>query len=199
MSLLLFTNTNVFAKSWPWTMQIKGGAFLPALDGWEDYYGSNKGFASSANFGMRLFKIFEPGIEVSYFRDVGQGFLPVNNQFGGTVSYELLPVDAYLNLRAEFFNRQWVIPYAGINYGRQIYQQKIANQDSVRGGVNGIRYKLGLLVLLDGFDKSSAKMLNADFGIKHSYLSIEAQQSSADIGGIDLGGYFFLSGFAFSF
>ncbi|MDH5219559.1 MAG: hypothetical protein OEX19_17765 [Gammaproteobacteria bacterium] len=182
-----------------WEMDFKAGAFLPNLDSWSDYYGTSYAYSGASNVSVRVLKFFVLGADLIYTRASGVGEYASNGQTGGEVSYELLPGNAYAGLQAQFAEGQWVVPYAGVSYGRSFYRQKIAFQSDVRGATNGYTLKAGMKLLLDKMDHSSAKLLKEGFGVQHSYWIVEYQKLVLTAGDVDIGGHYLFSGLALSF
>lgn len=182
-----------------WDMDFKAGAFLPNLDSWGDYYGSSYAFSGASNVSVRVLNFFVLGADLIYTRASGVGEYASSGQTGGEVSYELLPGNAYAGLQGQFAEGQWVVPYAGVSFGRSFYQQKIAFQSDVRGATNGYALKGGLKLLLDKLDRPSAKLLKEEFGVQHSYWIVEYQKLVLTAGDVDIGGHYLFSGLALSF
>lgn len=182
-----------------WQLDFKAGAFQPNLVDWSNYYGSSLTYSGASYLGLSVFNLLSIGADLLYLRDSGVGQFASSSTTGGDVSYELLPGNLYVGLQGQFSDGQWVIPYAGAAYGRSFYRQQIQYQSDVRGGANGYTLKAGIKLLLDDLDASSAKMLQEEFSVRHSYFILEYQQLELETDGFDLGGRFFFSGIAFSF
>ncbi len=192
-----------------WSLEFKGGSFYPDIENWQAYYGNRKTGHYAASLAYKLFRQLEVGVEGGYIRDTGQGFAPIHSAggipvFAGNVTYELLPVSAFLLLRGVFSERQVVVPYIGGGWTRMYYREETENQSVARGHADGYFGRAGLQFLLDGLDQSAANSFYLDYGVMHTYLFFEAQRSRAMIDtvtgeSVNLGGTSFLGGLLFEF
>jgi opacity protein-like surface antigen len=181
-----------------WTLEIKGGHFESDLEDWENFYGGDRSKQAGLLAGYKFFRQFEAGMAVDYIHDKGIGFLPINGKPGGEVDFQLYPVHLYVMWRGVFFEDQWVVPYVGAGATRVYYRQKIQNQSSVRGDVDGDHNRAGLQILLDWLDTGSASGFEEE-GIENTYLTVEVLSFSAELEGIELGGKSTMIGLAFEF
>lgn len=183
-----------------WSMEFKGGRFKPAIENWDEFYGNDKARFASAAFGYRAIQQLEIGIEIGWMKDNGQGFLPANNQPGGRIKYQLVPVSAYLLLRGVFMHNQWIVPYAGGGWTRAYYRANIVNQSTIDGVENGTHVRAGLQVLLNNIDKKYAANLKRTYGINNVYFIIEGHESKVELdSGNDLGGRSYQAGILLEF
>lgn len=187
-----------------WSVEVKGGYFTPAADNWSAYYGSDKTWQIAGSLAYKVIRQIELGIEGGTSQDRGVGYAPASGIITGKVDYTIYPLNVFILYRAVFNEEQWLVPYAGGGYTRLFYQQKIEGQDQVRGAVNGYHARGGLQFLLDGIDLSAANNLYLDYGIRHTYLFVEAEYVSAKAdtntgGSVDLGGTSYLAGFLIEF
>ena len=192
-----------------WSVEIKGGQFYPDIENWKTYYGSDKTSLIAGSIAYKVLRQVEAGIEIGYARDKGQGLAPVHRTLAGSVQYEIAPLHVFALVRGIFHEDQWVVPYAGGGWSRYYYREKIENQATVRGSVDGYHGRAGLQLLLDAIDPKAANNLFTDYGIQHTYLFLEAQSSKATIDTIaagtapseevNLGGTIYLIGLLFEF
>jgi hypothetical protein len=193
-----------------WSVEVKGGYFYPELENWEAYYGDDKTWHAAGTVAYKFFRWAEIGVEGGMIRDRGTASAPFNSAYFGTpvtageVTYQLFPVSAFVVLRGVFSEQQWLVPYIGGGYTRMHYRVKVEDQGSVRGSADGYNGRAGIQLLLDNLDQKAANNLYMDYGILHTYLFFEAQQTTArvtDVNGIevDLGGLSYLWGLLFEF
>ncbi|MCF6338630.1 MAG: hypothetical protein L3J84_11900, partial [Gammaproteobacteria bacterium] len=106
----------------------------------------------------------------------------------GDVDFTLVPVNISLLYRFVFHENQLLVPYVGGGWTRVYYRQERGGGDKFEGSHDGHHVKLGIQILLDSFDKRSARNLQQKVGIENTYLFLEAQSIEAKESGIDLGG-----------
>ncbi|MEW5755562.1 MAG: MXAN_2562 family outer membrane beta-barrel protein [Pseudomonadota bacterium] len=186
-----------------WSFEFKGGRFSPAIDDWSTYYGKDSMQHFSASLGYKVLRQLEVGVEAGTMHDRGQGYLPLNDTIGGRVYYELYPLHVFVLLRGVFAEGQWLVPYIGGGWTRMYYKQDVANQERVKGSVDGSHTRAGVQLLLDVFARNSARQLFAQYGIDNTYLFVEQQtiEAEVDAGGatVDIGGDSVLLGVLFEF
>jgi len=187
-----------------WSFQVKGGWFYPDIDNWEVNYGRDNTWHYAGAVAFKLLRQIEAGVEGGYIKDHGQGTGTISGTATGSVDYTLFPLQAFVLLRGEFIENQWVVPYAGGGWTRMYYRERIEAQGTVRGHADGYHGRAGLQFLLDELDPTAARNLFTDYGIYHTYLFFETQYSRAminDLAGtsINLGGTSYLMGFLFEF
>jgi hypothetical protein len=187
-----------------WSVEVKGGEFIPAIDNWSQYYGKKYLTEFDATLAYKLWRPLEVGIEVGYLKETGQGMAPLHNVSAGTVTYELHPVNVFILARGIFSEDQWLVPYVGGGFTRMFYREEITGQNIARGAVNGRHARAGLQFLLDGIDSDAAGSFYRDVGVLHTYLFLEAKytramadSSSGDP--VNLGGKSWLAGLLFEF
>ena len=184
-----------------WSFEFKGGRYHPVIDGYSGYFGRNRADELSFALARKVFRVFEAGVEVGRVHDKGVGGLPLNNTTGGTVTYDLYPVQAYIAVRGVFYENQWVVPYIGGGLTREYYEQHVVGQSSAKGHANGSHTRAGMQFLLDRLSGSDAANLQSSFGIDNTYLFIEQQTIKAEVKSVkvDLGGKVYLLGLLFEF
>lgn len=182
-----------------WSLEIKGGDFEPDLDEWQTFFGEETSNEIGIAFAFKLKRWLEVGAAVDYIRDKGTGQLPLNDDVGGNVTYNLFPAHVYVLLRGIFHENQRIVPYVGGGFTRAYYRQKIDNQSSRRGETDGEHTRAGLQILLDWIDQDGASGLQSETGINNTYLILEVKKFSADVEGIELGGESAMVGLLFEF
>ncbi|VAW83160.1 hypothetical protein MNBD_GAMMA16-454 [hydrothermal vent metagenome] len=187
-----------------WSAEFKLGQFHPNLDDWDRFYSDDNMNQYSVALAYKVLRQLEIGLEASYMSEDGRGVLPLNNQVGGEVDYTLVPVSAYIILRAIFSENQLVVPYVGGGVTRMSYKQNVTAGDETKGNTNGIYYKAGIQLLLDRIDLGAAQAVQRDFGVDNTYLFFEFAKTTAkidDTGGneVDLGGQSYFLGLLLEF
>jgi hypothetical protein len=185
-----------------WSLDIKGGTFAPAIPDWEQFYGDDKMGRFAASLAYKVSRYIEVGMEGGLSRDHGKGYLPLNAIVGGDVTYELYPLNVYINLVGAFYENQLLVPYVGGGWTRAYYKMAISNQEDIKGSVDGTHVKGGVRVLLDGMAKGDARNLQAKYGIDNTYLFLEFQTitAKADVTPeVDIGGDSYLLGILFEY
>jgi hypothetical protein len=210
--MLIFLPVGVFAaeplQEQPhWSFEAKGGNFAPSLANWKQVYGKRSipeyGFALS----YKLLRQVEVGVEGGFTEARGQGYAPLHSAqagtqvFGGRVTYDLFPVNAFVLLRGVVNENQWLVPYVGGGYTRIYYQDKVEGQGLSRGAANGYHYRGGLQLLLDGIDRDAANNMYLEYGVYHTYFFAEVEKTVAKVKSVstDIGGEAYLFGLLFEF
>ncbi len=177
-----------------WMLELKAGRFEPDLDGYQRFYGDDEARYRSVEFAYRFRRWLEVGGGLAHMRDKGVGLLSISGALGAEVTYTLMPVHAFVNVRGEFNQDQLFVPYVGIGVTRSYYKQKIELQPDRTGTSD-----LGTIVRA-GVQLSLLR-LGAVPGsqVQRSYLFVEAQRFTTEVDDIDLGGDVFLLGFRFEF
>jgi hypothetical protein len=193
-----------------WSLEIKGGYFYPDIENWKTFYGDDKTWHYAGSLAYKVLRQVEVGVEAGYIKDRGLASAPQNSKFfgiqtlTGRVDYQLVPLNIFVLFRGVFSEKQWLVPYVGGGWTRMYYQEKIEDQGTVRGSVNGYHGRAGIQLLLDDIDARAANNMFLDYGIQHTYLFFETQYTRAminDVNGVsmNLGGTSYLGGVLFEF
>jgi len=187
-----------------WSLEIKGGDFIPDIDNWSQYYGRKYTREYGGSLAYKLLRPLEVGIEGNYIEDKGKGLAPLHNMPAGKVTYKLYPVNVFVLVRGVFSENQWLVPYVGGGWTRMFYRQEVEDQGVARGATNGYHARAGLQFLLDGLDPDAANSFYLDDGVHHTYLFLEAEYTRAMVdtvsaGSVNLGGTSWLGGLLFEF
>jgi hypothetical protein len=193
-----------------WSVEVKGGIFYPAIDGWAAFYGERSTGQFEASLAYKVLRQVEAGVAAGRIRDGGQGNAPLHSEatgtatYGGHINYQLFPVNAFVVLRGVFTENQWIVPYVGGGWTRMYYKEEVNLQPTVRGYTDGYHARGGLQFLLDALDEHAAANMLMDYGVYHTYFFVEAQRTRAMIEtvsgeSINLGGTSWLGGLLFEF
>jgi hypothetical protein len=165
-----------------WSLEVKGGLFVPGIENWSTYFGNRDTGEFGGSLAYKITKQLELGVEALTFRDHGQGVQPAhNNAIAGSVKYEAAPLNVFALARGVFSENQWLIPYAGGGWTRMFYREEVEGQGIVRGARNGYHARAGLQLLLDVLDPKAATGMYLDYGIQHTYFFIEAEYTHATV------------------
>jgi len=206
--ILAMLPTAAFAESTTetshWSLEVKGGSFIPDIDNWTTYYDKRSASEYGGSLAYKLFRQLEVGIEGNVVTARGQGFAPDHGSVAGHVTYKVYPLNVFVLARGVFSDNQFLIPYVGGGWTRMFYRAEVEDQSVARGSVNGSHARAGLQLLLDTLDPSAANNLYLDYGINHTYFFIEAEytRAMADTvsgGTVKLGGTSWLGGLRFEF
>jgi len=187
-----------------WSLEMKGGIFIPAIDNWATYYGGRDTIEYGGSLAYKILRQIEIGVEGTYIKDRGQGFAPMHNIVTGSITYELAPLNVFILARGTFSEKQWLIPYVGGGWTRMYYKEETQNQGVARGSTDGYHARAGLQIVLDGADPRAAGNLYQEYGIFHTSLFLETRYIRAMITDLDgssanLGGTSYLMGLLFEF
>jgi hypothetical protein len=207
--VLILSPSVLFAEEPPpdrphWSLEVKGGRFIPDIENWSQFYGKQYMGEYGASLAYKILRPLEVGIEGGYLRDMGQGFAPIHNVSSGSVTYKLYPVNVFILVRGIFSERQWVVPYVGGGWTRMYYWEEVEGQGIARGRTDGRHARAGLQFLLDGLDPDASGNFFRDFGVYHTYLFLETERTHAVVdtvsgSSVNLGGKSWLGGLLFEF
>jgi len=182
-----------------WSVEVKGGKFIPALDNWGQFYGKRDTTLYGGTLAYKILRQVEIGLEGGSMTAKGQGSAPIHGIRTGTVTYDLYPLNAFVLARGVVSENQWLIPYIGGGWTRLYYQEKVKDQATVKGFADGYHVRAGLQFDLDELDPGAANNMYLGYGIFHTYLFIEAERMHAVISAVDLGGTSYVGGLLFEF
>ncbi len=203
--LLLLLPVTALAETQPeperphWSLEVKGGIFVPSLQDWAYYYGKRDMPEYGLAFGYQFTKMVEVGAGAAWSRAKGQALLIYHGTLSGNVTYDLYPVDVFVMLRGRFHDEQLLVPYVGGGWTRMYYRQDVANQQSFRGSADGHHFRAGLQISLDNLDEHASSAMSADYGIYHTYFFLETQITRAEVDSTDIGGTSYRAGLRFEF
>ena len=117
----------------------------------------------------------------------GVGFRNIKNvplsEFGGANAHlYAAPFETFISYRADFFDRQVIVPFGKVGLGMMLVTQDI----ELPSGLNsshytywGFNYAVGVEFCLNVLDRKSARSLDASTGINATYLMLEYASSSS--------------------
>ncbi len=187
-----------------WSLAFKGGLFVPDISNWATYYGRRDTSEFGGSLAYKLSRRIEVGIQGTYLEDKGKGLAPLHGTTGGSVTYQLFPVDAFILVRGVFSEKQVLVPYVGGGWTRIYYKEEVQYQSTARGFADGYHGRAGLQLLLDGIDTSASTNMYLDYGIFHTYFFVETEYSrvmadTTTSGTVNIGGTSWFAGLLFEF
>lgn len=188
-----------------WSVHVLGGVQHPSQDDWGDYYDDDYVPAFKGGVGFRLTEQFEVGIEAGYWK--ADGKVEETDASGSVVStldqsLKVVPLMAHLLCQFHFRPDQMLVPYLAGGYSRYYYWQELDDGGDTSGYLQGYHGRVGLKLLVNRFDPSAADTARRAFGLRYTYLVIEAQYAVVDDFGdtdTDLGGWSYYGGFSMEF
>jgi hypothetical protein len=178
------------------------GQIEPSGDEWKEIYGDER----VSNYRASLGYWFHPdiGVEgsISYLKKDGKGKTITGMGTGADTTFQAAPVGLTVLYRLKYREEQLLVPYIGAGVLYEPYWEKVEDGKEIKGGMWGHHLTGGLQLLLDNFDRSSARSLQEDYGIDNTYLAFAATHSVIDdFGGedVDLGGWNYSVGLMFEF
>jgi hypothetical protein len=184
-----------------WSLEVKGGAFTPALENWSQYYTQENIPQVEASLAYLFVRQIEVGVGGGWMRGKGRQYAPQHASFVGNVIYDLYPVNAFVLVRGVLSDEQWLVPYIGGGWTRMYYQEKVEGEDAVSGHADGYHFRGGLELSLDIFDPRAANAMLLDYGIVHTYIFVEGEYTRAVLSSLstDLGGKSVMGGLRIEF
>ncbi|HEX4335540.1 MAG TPA: MXAN_2562 family outer membrane beta-barrel protein [Polyangiaceae bacterium] len=196
-------NTNVESPQHA-AFEIRFGRYVPNIDDefngatpYETTFGSKDRYIFGLEADWQLLRIpylgtLGPGLGIGYTHFSAPAFVTgTGARAGENTTLTLVPMYVLGVLRADIIARQTpvpIVPYLKLGLGSAIW--RIANGggtakvDGIAGsGLSwGPQFALGGMLLLDFFDKDSAKNLDNEVGINNSYFFMEWSASKLGAG-----------------
>jgi hypothetical protein len=184
-----------------WSLELKGGTLDPDVKRFADFYGKKDMPLYAGSIAYKVLRQLEVGVGGGTAKVKGQAFAPGHQDLAGGVVYKLYPLNVFVLARGIIYENQWLVPYIGGGWTRMYYRQKIQNQGKVSGSADGYHVRGGLQFLLNNLDQSAANSMFMDYGVYHTYLFVEAEQTTAKekTSSVDLGGTAYLIGLLLEF
>jgi hypothetical protein len=191
-----------YRSSQHWALEVRLGPYSPDVDSefkdaatpHETYFGSKRRVMAQLELDYQFFHLFGSaalGAQVGYFRESANSFNVAGNaRTADKTALLLVPMALQLVYRMDEAAKRWnvpVVPYvkAGLSY--TIWRISDSNGDvahsatgqSGRGGTPGWQAAVGVSLLLDFLDPSSARALDGETGVNHTYLFVEGARYDA--------------------
>ena len=184
-----------------WSLEVKGGMFSPALEGWSRNFGDSGMREFAASFAYKFLQQVELGAGAGMMKGTGQVFNQFHGNPVGDMTYKLYPIDLFVMLRGVVIDSQWVVPYVSGGWTRTYYRETFQDGETVRGSADGYHIRGGLQFSLDILDQMAATRMYSDYGVLHTFFFIEAEKSRVveRSTSINLGGKAYHAGLLFEF
>lgn len=184
-----------------WSLEVKGGSFVPSLENWSYYYGKRDMAEYAASLAYKFLPQVELGAGAGWMTATGHAYKVSHGTVAGNVTEDLYPVDVFVVVRGTLSEDQLLVPYVGGGWTRMYYRQHVQGQGTVQGSADGYHIRGGLQISLDILDQSASRDMYQSYGVYNTYFFIEAQYTRAVVssGSIDLGGTAWLGGLLFEF
>lgn len=186
----LSLESNVASPEWvAWELRV--GPYVPDVGStaFEDTFGNDKGLLWATEIDVLLYRIpyvgpIGVGGAVGWASYTGDAF---QSDTGERVSEEtsltLFPLSLMAVLRVDVLARELGFPFIvtgklGADYVR--WSAETGNRDDGSGGSLGLRWAAQLALELDFFNPRSARVLDEEWGINHTFLFGEVYGSTAD-------------------
>ncbi len=188
-------------------MELKFGPYKPDIDiefgdgggPYDDIFGAKLRLMSQLTFDVQFLKghgTLGVGGTIGLFTAQGKALLESGEPSSDTTSLNVVPMILQLVYRWDYAATKWrvpLVPYirAGLVYsffwiteGSGKLARFATSGDKAHGGVWGYQINIGLAFLLDVLEPASAKRLDSEMGVNHTYLFCEFVHSGID----DFGG-----------
>ncbi len=192
-----------FRSRQSWAFELKMGPYYPDIDSefagtdkapHKQYFGTSKRLMGQVAIDYQFFRGFGSlgvGATLGYGRETAHAFRETiagisDARSADETRLSLFPTALSVVYRLDAAARRWhlpVVPYGklGLSYvmwsisdGNGTTAKSDSPPGNGRGGTSGIYAALGVSLLLDVFDPGAARELDADVGVNHTYLFLEA-------------------------
>jgi len=128
----------------------------------------------------------EIGGEYAHTRARGAGILTNSEELGGSVRYQLNPLQVFSNFIFQREPDQLVVPYVGVGLAVAKYEQEISQQGTSKGRTDtGYSARVGVRFMIAA-KKRPLSMTGSPW--QRSFVFLEAQEMSFDADTIEVGG-----------
>jgi len=187
-------------------VELKFGPYLPDIDSelgsgggpYRDIFGRKLRLMSQLTFDVQFLKkhgTLGVGGTIGLFTAQGKALLETGESSSDKTSINVIPLILQLVYRWDYAAKHWnvpLVPYvrAGLVYSFYWITQgsgklaRFASGGKAHGGVWGYQVNIGLALMLDVLEPGSAKKLDSEMGVNHTYLFCEFVHSGVD----DFGG-----------
>jgi hypothetical protein len=177
------------------SFEIGAGQYRPNIDDglgasgpYERVFGDDRGWMFRAGISRTLLNrvgALDVGFRTGYFRQSGKAvFVSDGTRSSDDTAFNVVPTSITLTYRLDYFADRYPVPlapYARVAFER--YNWWVSGGDgkwSKEGATNGWSWTGGLALQLDFFDRQSARELDVDIGVNHTYLFFDATRTYVD-------------------
>lgn len=181
------------------SFELGAGTYRPSIDSqaglatplpYQQIFGTGRDWMFRVGVSRAIFTFpgsLELGFRTGFFRVSGHSLQrdPATNAItdqksGDTTSFNIVPTSLTLTYRFDLLADRYNVPFAP--YGRvalERYNWWVSGDGSSTktGATNGYSFTGGIAFLLDFLDSGLARELDADTGINHTYLFLDATKS----------------------
>jgi hypothetical protein len=186
-----------------WAIELRFGPYSPEIDSQfkgaenpphESYFGSKRRVMAQLELDYQFFQMFGSaaiGAQVGYFRETAKAFdVTGTKRSADTTALLLVPTSLQLIYRMDVPARRLgipLVPYAKAGLSYTMWRVTDANGETAKGtdgkkgkgGTPGWQAAAGVALLLDFLDPGSARALDSDTGVNHTYLFVEFDRFEA--------------------
>lgn len=178
-------------------MEIRYGNIVLADPNIRAVYGGQVGSEDSSpkgtgngllqvEFGPQFFRVFELDVGVGFFQALANTVDGDGSPSSEKTMLTWYPLSLDGTVRAQFFDEQFLVPYARYGYDYILWNEKwddgAGGKNKLGGSKSGSHYGYGLSVLLDTFSRGRASLLEAQTGINDTFLTVEWRRQAVDSG-----------------
>jgi hypothetical protein len=183
-------------------VELRFGPYRPNIDDdfpgtrpFESVFGNGKGFHYGLEVDWQAFRIpyvgtLGPGLSwARTTRSANARVTGTTDQSSESTSLAIMPMSLVAVLRADVFSRSFgipLVPYAKAGLGFGLWSTGTDQGTSTRDGVAGkgrtwgTHAAIGGMLLLDFFDRASAREIDDSIGVNHSYVFFEYMRANLD-------------------
>lgn len=184
---------NQFRSPQSWAVELRFGPYRPEIDSefpgaatppYESYFGSKSKLMLQLEVDYQFTHVFGSaavGAQVGYFTRSGYAKDIKGDPSGDRTKLLVVPLSVQFVYRLDEGARRLgipLVPYAKVGLSYWLWRITDANGDTARGdtgqagkgGTPGWQAAAGVAFLLDWVDPGSARALDADTGVNHTYL-----------------------------
>lgn len=193
---------NRFRSPQNWAVELRFGPYLPEIDSefpgaekppYQSYFGDNANVMFQLEVDYQFTHVFGSaavGVQAGYFTKSGAAKNLAGEESGDSTRLLIVPLAVQLVYRMDEAALRLgipLVPYvkAGLSYS--MWRITDANGDTARsetgqagkGGTPGWQAAAGIALLLDFIDPASARALDAETGVNHTYVFGEVARYEA--------------------
>jgi hypothetical protein len=179
-----------------WAVELRFGLYAPEVDSefggaesppHQAYFGDKRRLMPALEVDYQFLHLFGSaavGLQIGYMREKGKAFDMTGKPSGDDTTLLLVPVAVQFVYRMDEAARRLnipIVPYGKFGLSYTLWRITDANGDTAhtddgkrgRGGTPGWQAAAGVALLLDFIDAASARALDADTGVNHTYVFFE--------------------------
>jgi hypothetical protein len=193
---------NRFASPQNWAIELRFGPYLPEIDSefagaenppYQKYFGSKSRVMFQLEVDYQFTHVFGSaavGAQVGYFTNTAKAKDNAGGDSGDKTRLLLVPMALQLVYRMDEAALRWsipLVPYVKVGLSYSMWRITDANGDLARsdsgeagkGGTPGWQAAAGIALLLDFIDPASARALDSETGVNHTYVFAEVARYAA--------------------